>query len=373
MRKNLEVNDLKKIVCISAIRWDDMKQRIQHLMMQLSKDFEVLYVNPAFDYSKALKYKKQKGYFPKEYVKVNNNLHIISPMIPFSIRKVQFVNKFLRKIYFSKFVNQYIDKLNFGSESIVFVSDIYAVDVLKDIKYSKLVYDCCDEVAEFSSSYKEVATKNENYLIENANVLFCSAKNLYDRLILKNPNVHIVRNAAEYEHFANAVCNNGHGIGFVGAIADWINIDIIQYLAENLPEEQLHIIGPVSVNVDEIRKLDNVKFYGKQDYENLPKLLKNFKVAIAPFKINSLTLSVNPIKFYEYCSAEKITVATRLPELEAYEPHIFIADTKEEFFEKVKIALAVEDENFIMQIKAIGKSISWEARSKIIKAELKGL
>ena len=57
------MNDLKKIVCISAIRWDDMNQRIQHLMMQLSKDFEVLYVNPAFDYSKALKYKKQKGYF----------------------------------------------------------------------------------------------------------------------------------------------------------------------------------------------------------------------------------------------------------------------------------------------------------------------
>jgi glycosyltransferase involved in cell wall biosynthesis len=263
--------------------------------------------------------------------------------------------------------------LNFGSESIVFVSDIYAVDVLKDIKYSKLVYDCCDEVAEFSSSYKEVATKNENYLIENANVLFCSAKNLYDRLILKNPNVHIVRNAAEYEHFANAVCNNGHGIGFVGAVADWINIDIIQYLAENLPEEQLHIIGPVSVNVDEIRKLDNVKFYGKQDYANLPELLKNFNVAIAPFKINSLTLSVNPIKFYEYCSAEKITVATRLPELEAYEPHIFIADTKEEFLEKVKIALAVEDENFIMQIKAIGKSNSWEARGKIIDTVLNRL
>lgn len=339
-------------------------------MMQLSKDFEVLYVNPAFDYSKALKYKKQKGYFPQEYVKVNNNLHVISPIIPLSIRKVQSINKFLRKMYFSKFVNQYIDKLNFGNESIVFVSDIYAIDVLKDIKYSKLVYDCCDEVAEFSSSYKEVATQNENYLIENADVLFCSAQNLHDRLIKKNPNVYIVRNAAEYEHFTDAICNTGHGIGFVGAVADWINTDIIKHLAQNLPKEQLHIIGPVSVNVDEIRKLDNVKFYGKQDYAKLPELLKNFKVAIAPFKINSLTLSVNPIKFYEYCSAEKFTVATRLPELEAYEPNIFIADTKEEFLEKVKIALALENDGFIKTVKEIGRSNSWEARAVFIKEQL---
>ena len=364
---------LRKIVCISAIRWDDMKQRIQHLMTQLSKDFEVLYVNPAFDYSKALKYKKQKGYFPKEYVKVNDNLHVISPIIPLSIRKVQTINKLLRKIYFSKFVNQYIEKLNFGNDAIVFVSDIYAIDVLKDIKYSKLIYDCCDEVAEFSSSYKEVATRNENYLIENADVLFCSAQNLYDRLIKKNDNVHIVRNAAEYEHFADAICASGNGIGFVGAIADWIDVDIIKYLAENLPQEQLHIIGPVSVNIDELKKMSNVKIYGRQDYGNLPELLKNFKVAIAPFKINSLTLSVNPIKFYEYCSAEKITVATRLPELEAYEPYIFIADTKEEFLEKVKVALDVKDDEFIREVKSIGKNNSWEARAKIMSNVLSEL
>ena len=360
------MNDLKKIVCISAIRWDDMKQRIQHLMTQLSKDFEVLYVNPAFDYSKALKYKKQKGYFPKEYVKVNDNLHVISPIIPLSIRKIQTINKFLRKIYFSKFVNEYIDKLNFGNEAIVFVSDIYAIDVLKDIKYSKLVYDCCDEVAEFSSSYKEVATRNENYLIENADVLFCSAQNLYDRLIKKNKNVDIVRNAAEYEHFSEAICTSDKGIGFVGAVADWIDTDIIKYLAENLPEEQLHIIGPVSVSIDELKKMSNVKIYGRQDYAQLPELLKKFKVAIAPFKINSLTLSVNPIKFYEYCSAEKITVATRLPELEVYEPNIFIADTKEEFLEKVKIALALRDDEFVKKVKEIGERNSWEARARVM-------
>lgn len=335
-------------------------------MMQLSKNFEVLYVNPAFDYSKALKYKKQKGYFPKEYVRVNDNLHVISPIIPLSIRKIQPINKFLRKVYFSKFVNKYIEKLSFGNEAIAFVSDIYAIDVLEDIKYSKLVYDCCDEVAEFSSSYKEVATRNENYLIENADVLFCSAQNLYDRLIKKNDNVHIVRNAAEYDHFADAVCTGNSGIGFVGAVADWIDTDIIKYLAKNLPEEQVHIIGPVSVNVDELRRMSNVKLYGRQDYAKLPELLKKFKVAIAPFKINSLTLSVNPIKFYEYCSAEKITVATRLPELEAYEPYIFIADTKEEFLEKVKIALALEDDGFIREVKEIGKSNSWEARADVI-------
>ena len=82
-------------------------------------------------------------------------------------------------------------------------------------------------------------------------------------------------------------------------------------------------------------------------------------------------MSVNPIKFYEYCSAEKITVATRLPELVAYEPYIFIADTKEEYLEKVKIALEMQDDDFIKKVKEIGRSNSWEARAEVICAVLK--
>lgn len=357
---------LRKIVCISAIRWDDMKQRIQHLMLNLSDEFEVLYVNPAFDYSKAIKYKEQKGYFPKEYVKVNDRLHVISPIIPFSIRACQPINKLLRKKFFSKFVDAYIKKLDFGNDIVVFVSDVYAADILKDIKYSKMIYDCCDEVAEFSSSYKNVVVKNESYLISNADALFCSAQKLYDRLIKFNDNVYIVRNATEYEHFKDAIAEKKGGIGFVGALADWIDVDIIQYLARNLPNEKIHLIGPVSVNVDNLKKFDNVIFYGKQDYSKLPEIFKKFSVAIAPFKINQLTLSVNPIKFYEYSAAEKITVATRLPELVVYEPYVYIADSKEDFLCKVKEALRLEDDIFKLQVKTIGKENSWEKRAKLI-------
>lgn len=364
---------MKKIVCISAICWDDMKQRIQHLMSNLSNDFEVLYVNPAFDYSKAIKYKKQKGYFPKEYININDNLHIISPTVPFSIRKHQCINRILRKIYFSKIINKYIDKLNFGSNIIVFVSDVYAVDVLKDIKYSKLVYDCCDEVAEFSSSYKDIVNKNESYLINNSDAIFCSAQKLYDRIIKINSNTYLVRNAAEYLHFKNAISEKNGGLGFVGALADWIDIDIIKYLAHNLPQEKIHLIGPISVNIDELKKMNNVIVYGKQDYKDLPNFFKKFSVSIAPFKINSLTLGVNPIKFYEYCAAEKITVATRLPELVAYEPYIYIADGKEEFLEKVKIALNQKDNSFKLFIKKIGEDNSWQVRTKVIYNVLREL
>lgn len=358
---------LKKIVCIAAIPWDDMKQRIQHLMLHLSNELEVLYINPAFDYSKALKYKKQKGYFPKEYVKVSDNLHIVSPIIPFSVRKIQLINKLIRKIYFSKIVNKYIKKLNFGSDIIIFVSDVYGIDVLRDIKYSKLVYDCCDEVAEFSGGYKDVVIENERYLINNADVLFCSAQKLYDRLVENNSNVYLVRNAAEYEHFKDAVSEKNSGIGFVGALADWIDVDIIRYLAQNLPQETIHLIGPVSVNIDDLKKMSNVIVYGKQDYVKLPNILKKFSIAIAPFKINRLTLSVNPIKFYEYCAAEKITVATRLPELVPYEPYVYIADTKEEFLEKVQYALKQNNDTLKRAIKDIGRSNSWESRAEIIK------
>lgn len=361
---------LKKIVCISAIRWDDMKQRIQHLMLNLSDEFEVLYVNPAFDYSKAIKYKKQKGYFPKEYVKVNDRLHVISPIIPFSIRACQPINKFLRKKFFSKIVDVYIKKLDFGNDIIVFVSDVYAADILKDIKYSKMVYDCCDEVAEFSSSYKNVVIKNESYLINNADALFCSAQKLYDRLIKFNDNVYIVRNAAEYEHFKDAIAEKNGGIGFVGALADWIDVDIIYYLANSLPNEKIHLIGPVSVNIDNLKKMNNVIVYGKQEYSKLPHILKQFSVAIAPFKINNLTLSVNPIKFYEYCAAKKITVSTRLPELEEYEPYIYIADSKEQFLSQVKEALTKNDNIFKNCIREIGENNSWRARAKMISSIL---
>ena len=366
---------MSNIICISAIRWDDMRQRIQHLMEGLSKNHKVIYINPAFDYSKAIKYKKQKGYFPKEFVRINENLHVISPILPFSIRKVQTLNKIVRKHWFSSKVVEYLEKLDLKKEdNIVFVSDIYAIDVLKDIPYSKLIYDCCDEVAEFSSSYKEVANSNEKYLIENADIVLTSAQKLYDRIVKENPNTYIVRNGVEYDHFYGKCAGSENGIGFIGALADWIDVEIMEYLAEHIPDTKLHIIGPVSVKTDNLKKFNNVVIYGKQDYAVLPELFKHFNVALLPFKINKLTLSVNPIKFYEYCAGGKVSVATRLPELENYIPHIYIADTKEEFCDMTIRALQQEDQSFIKEIEKIAKENSWQQRAmdvhKIINEKL---
>ena len=366
-----------KIICIAATRWDDMKQRPQHLMRELAKKHEILYIEPAYDWSRATKYRKSKGKWPKTFFQPLDGLSVFVPNMPLSIRRFPKLNSKIRELFFCKQVIETIKRMHF-EDAILWIQDIYAMEILDYFPDNKMIYDCCDEVAEFSSAYVDLARGNEAKLIKKASIVFTSAQNLYDRIKKQNTNTFLVRNGAEFEHFYRDKeyqkdMPKKKIVGFVGAISDWVNVEMIEYAAKTLPDVDFHMVGPTSTDVSSLKKMDNVKFFGKQDYEKLPEFYHSFTVGIIPFRINKLTLGVNPIKLYEYCAAGKPVVATSLPELKQYEPYIYCIDTAEEFVTAIDKAIKEQEQSLYNARVEIAKENSWAARAEAIDKYIKNI
>ena len=76
-------------------------------------------------------------------------------------------------------------------------------------------------------------------------------------------------------------------------------------------------------------------------YEALPNYLQTFDVCLIPFDAStSLIQATNPVKFYEYLSAGKKVVATRIPELVPFENrYAYLTNDPQEFVHAVQCCL----------------------------------
>jgi glycosyltransferase involved in cell wall biosynthesis len=134
----------------------------------------------------------------------------------------------------------------------------------------------------------------------------------------------------------------GPVLGFFGLIHDWIDLDLIGWLAERRPAWNLVMIGKVAVDNARIRHLANIHWLGRQPYEKLPSYCRRFDVGLIPFVLNELTRNVNPIKLREYLSAGVPVVSTNLPEVALCQAQGWcaVAHSREDFLMRCEEALA---------------------------------
>ncbi|MFQ6060672.1 MAG: glycosyltransferase, partial [Thermoplasmata archaeon] len=109
----------------------------------------------------------------------------------------------------------------------------------------------------------------------------------------------------------------------------------------------------------------NIHFLGKRPYEQLPSYLRGIDVCIIPFEVNEITLSVDPIKIYEYLAAGKPVVSTFLPELQKFGDRVRIAKNREDFENQIREALR-EDGALVSKRIDLARSNTWEERARRI-------
>ena len=76
-------------------------------------------------------------------------------------------------------------------------------------------------------------------------------------------------------------------IGFFGLIEHWIDLELIDYLAEQRPDWNFLLIGRVAVPPDQVPSRANIHWIGKRPYESLPAYGKQFDAAIIPFRLTA--------------------------------------------------------------------------------------
>lgn len=367
------------MLTISAGEWEGINHRPHHFMRRCAASgWTVIYLEPPASLIAPLKDRRFLRRW-KNWLRGmrtdSKDIHVVAPppVFPFGnkYRSINRVNQWLISRTVKKVLRQ------FSNEAPV---DVYsflpsAVDLLPYINSDRVIYDCVDDHAAFSGLIDaHVIYKMEQDLMARANISFATAKQLYNDRKDWSRNFHVIPNGAEYEFFAGGrdaaalpedIAGIKHPVaGFVGGISDWVDVDLIAAVAEELKDVSFVLIGPVLTNVSCLERLGNVKLLGPRPYKILPAYVHTFDVCLIPFKINRLTESVNPIKMFEYLSAGKPVVSTPLPEVIVFKDVVMIADGRQQTVEAIKEALkqSSHTEETVRLRQHTARENSWDAR-----------
>jgi glycosyltransferase involved in cell wall biosynthesis len=102
--------------------------------------------------------------------------------------------------------------------------------------------------------------------------------------------------------------------GYVGVVDGRIDLELLAALAEQLPDWDIHMVGPVT-EVDEftLPLLPNIRYLGAHGYRELPAAMARFDVVLMPFALNSRTWAMSRTKMLEYFAAGLPIVSTPVP------------------------------------------------------------
>lgn len=88
-------------------------------------------------------------------------------------------------------------------------------------------------------------------------------------------------------------------LGYVGTIAAWFDWQALRQLAMALPQAQIHLYGPQE-RPSPAALPPNVQLLGAVPHAQVFALMRGWHAGLIPFVQNTLTQSVDPVKYYEY-------------------------------------------------------------------------
>ncbi|MBI4581689.1 MAG: glycosyltransferase, partial [Planctomycetes bacterium] len=153
--------------------------------------------------------------------------------------------------------------------------------------------------------------------------------------------------------------------GFLGALFEWVDLDLIAAVAGLLPQIEFVIVGPTrrGVRIDALLQLPNVRCHGPVPFEQVPATLAAFDVCLVPFRRDLISDYADPLKVYEYCALGKPVVSTVLFNAGGTEPPIAVAPTAEAFAAAIREALETSPADRDRWI-AFARQHTWEARAR---------
>jgi glycosyltransferase involved in cell wall biosynthesis len=254
------------------------------------------------------------------------------------------------------------------------------------------VYDCVDDYAEQVGAdprKRALVSKYDSLAASRSRLVFATAGALVERHLRRNAHTYLVRNVGDFRHFAPAVDRSLAAeelavlrrpvVGFVGNfLADKVNFTLLEVIASRRPEWTLLLVGPAREDTQEaLRRLasrENVCWLGAKSYEDIPRYVAAFDVALIPYLRNAYTQSCFPLKTFEYLAAGKPVVASGLPELEGMEPHVMLADDADGFIGAVERSLAHTSPSNVAARQELAAANTWETRThrllELVAAEL---
>jgi glycosyltransferase involved in cell wall biosynthesis len=367
----------KNIIIFGSDKWEypGLQQTVMRL---LSKHNRILFVNPLGTRRISIKLSEFGVYFNRAIRifqhnnhngDVSKNISICNPwMVPLVYNStIMKLNKSIMQVQFSNLLS----RLGFD-DYILWVGTPTAASFLDIFDPSLLIYNPVDRYSEFSFVDSAKIADYERQIASRADAIICTADAIRNDLVPYNSNCFTVTHGVDVDHFHSALQNTsipadmknipGPVIGFIGGIADWVNLDLLLDVINRYPDAHLVLIGKTYPDVKGLEQLEskpNVHFLGYKDYRILPNYLKQCTVCLIPYVINERLVAVDPIKLREYLSLGKPVISVDLPEVRKLREVVYIGENERDFVDKIGKAMAEDNPSLAEERIRVARRSDW--------------
>ena len=239
------------------------------------------------------------------------------------------------------------------------------------------VFYCIDDYAAHPGVDMALIAARDEALSRRADLLFVAPPALLESKRALNPNTLFAPHGVDAALFgqaqdpatpipAAARALTAPVIGYIGSIHEWIDLQLIAWLARQRPQWSFLLVGHAAVDVGELRGLPNVHFTGAQPYQALPGWAKAFDAAIIPYRLNRQVANANPLKLREYLATGKPVVSVRNAEIDKFAQWVHIVDDRQGFLAALDSALANDTPQAAMERIASVADQTWDHRVEVV-------
>ncbi len=254
---------------------------------------------------------------------------------------------------------------------VVIVTVPTALDAARRLRHRRLLFNRSDKYSEFGEADRGTVEALERELLLGADaVLYVSHALMAQESALVGDRAHFLDHGVDLAHFRRRdVAEEPEDlrriprprVGFFGGIDDYvIDFELLERLAERLPDAQLVLIGDATCSMRRFERFRNVHWLGFRAYEEIPRYGSGFDVAIMPWLRNEWIRSCNPIKLKEYLALGLPIVSTEFPELARYAGLVRSAANADEFVEMVRASLSDGGAGTAASRRASVEPASWD-------------
>lgn len=220
-----------------------------------------------------------------------------------------------------------------------------------DLGARAIVYHCIDDYAALPGVDAATVRQMDDALARRADLVMAASTPVYESRRALNPRTVLMPHGVDFDHFARACTEalpsppelvdvRGPIVGFIGLIERWIDVELVGWLARELPHVTFVMVGRVATSIAAVPAAPNLRWLGARPYERLPEYGARFDAAIIPYRLNEQVHAANPLKLREYLSMGLPVVSVSTPEIERFAHVVSIATTREAFRDALAAALA---------------------------------
>jgi glycosyltransferase involved in cell wall biosynthesis len=226
--------------------------------------------------------------------------------------------------------------------TVMLAANPVAVYYADSVRCDVALYLRLDDYREYPGCDPALVDTAEAMMYERADAVVVTAKHLLPSSPYSAKGYYLPQ-GVQTENFAG-VTSPPPGrkvLGFFGTLAEWLDFDLIVSVAKLAPDWRLEFVGKSDCVPDRMR-LPNVSVQSPVHFSRLPEIMSGWTAAWIPFKLNKLTIAVNPLKVREYLAGGLPSHCSPLPEVDPLRQHVHISQDAADIVRWMN-AVALED------------------------------